>query len=729
MINIIKHCKNIFTVTIILLITANVAHSLDKDAYKLSADNASLIDNNTYMATGDVLLEANGITVKADSVKYFLDNSTLNATGNVTLISGTKTINADEITYNIDNDTGRASNVTGYLDPDYYICAKSFEQTSLSTFNLEEARISACPGVIPDWSFYLYSGKLDLEGSATANHITMDILNTPILYSPRLSYPIASKRKTGLLMPGLGISSTHGTFLLAKYFIAPDINYDFTIGLNVFTSSGAQPSAEFRYSLTEKSNFYAAAEWIHDLTDETQNDDRWNYVLVNSYSPIDDLTISLNANEASDYLYARSYSTYSMSEYFKNNKENYYHLEAAINYFSSYINVNVEYSKNTQYRDQRVGYQKNYTELLPTISLYKTIPVLPFLVLSYDVSYERVSTQNKELGYDNTLLSNDLDKYNRLNTTFDIKAPIDLKLAVITPSVEIGYSLWHNYNKEFDKTLEKKDLLGGINILNPHMAQRYYASFGLSSAFRELYREYKYFTHTIFNTVSLNYLPELSPNNQIINSSFDNLIPNGGITYKMINYFTAKTWNHTITLSQGFDFIDALEFTPLTINMITNVNDIFINIFDMEFSYSESINKGHSEIMFLSNQLRFFVLKYFYADTTYVHDNRVDSFYNTSISVSAGFKIWRIGGKASATWQGDNKDGFSNLKSTSQGVGLSYHADCWSIGIDVVHDLYTTSFGSGQNLKDEYTIYLAFSLKGLIDSKLQFDTSTFTPVN
>ncbi len=725
----IKAFRNIFNILTISLTVATSVYSIDKDAYKLSADNASLIDNNTYMAKGDVLLEAKGVTVRADSVKYFLDNSTLSATGNVTLISGTKTINADELVYNIDNDTGRAFNVTGFLDPDYYICAKSFEQTSKSTFSLEEARISACPGVIPDWSFYLYSGNLDLEGSATASHITMDIFNTPIIYSPRLSYPLASKRKTGLLMPDLGISSTHGTFLLAKYFIAPDINYDFTIGLNLFTSSGAQPSAEFRYSLTEKSNFYGAGEWIHDFTDETQNNDRWSYIFVNSYSPIDDITISLNANEASDYLYARSYSEYSMSEYFKNNKENFYHLEVAVNYFSSYINVNVEYNKNTQYRDQIIGHQKNYTELLPTISLYKTIPLLPFLVLSYDLSYERVTTQNHELAFDNSILSNNVDKYSRFNTTINIKAPIDLKLAIITPSIEVGYSLWHDYNKEFDSNLSKEDILGGIDILSPHMAQRYYASFGLSTAFREFYREYKYFTHTIFNTVSLSYLPELSHNNQIIASSFDTLIPNGGITYKMINYFTAKTWNHTITLSQGFDFIDAIEFTPLTINMITNVNDIFVNIFDMEFSYSNSLDKGHSEILFLSNQLRFFIFKYFYTDTTYVHDNRVESFYNTSISVSAGFKIWRIGGKASATWQGDNNNGFSNLKSTSQGVGLSYYADCWSIGVEVIHDLYTTSFGSGQNLRDEYTIYLSFSLKGLVDSRLQFDTSTFTPVN
>ncbi len=725
----IKAFKNILKVSVMLILTTTGVYSIDKDEYKLSADNASLIDNNTYIATGDVFLEAKEVTVKADLVKYFLDNNTLNAIGNVTLISGTKTINADEITYNIDNDTGRASNVTGYLDPDYYICAKSFEQTSASTFNLKEARISACPGTIPDWSFYLYSGSLDLEGSAVANHITMDILNTPIIYSPRLSYPLASKRKTGLLMPDLGISSTHGTFLLARFYIAPDINYDFTIGLNIFTSSGFQPSAEFRYSLTEKSNFYVAAEWIHDFTDEIRNKERWSYILVNSYSPIDEVTISLNANEASDYLYARSYSEYSMSEYFKNNKENFYHLEVAINYFSSFINVNVEYNKNTQYRDQLVSYQKNYTELLPTISLYKTIPVLPFLVLSYDLSYERVTSQNQDLGYDNSLLLNDVDKYSRFNSTLNLKAPIDLKLAIITPSIEVGYSLWHDYNKEFDSSLSKKDALGGIDILKPNMAQRYYASFGLSSAFRELYREYKYFTHTISNTVSLNYLPELSHNNQVINSSFDNLIPNGGITYKMINYLTAKTWNHTITLSQGFNFIDTLEFTPLTINMITNVNDIFINIFDMEFSYSDSINKGHSTVQFLSNQLRFFILKYLYVDTVYVHDNRAESFYNTSVTVSGGFRIWRIGGKASATWQGDNNNGFSNLKSTSQGVGLSYNADCWSIGVEVVHDLYITSFGSNQNLRDEYTVYLAFSLKGLVETTLQFDTSTFTPVN
>ena len=728
MINIFNMCRNIFNVSAILLITVTVAYSLDKDAYKLSADNASLIDNNTYLATGDVLLEAKGITVKADSVKYFLDNGTLSAIGNVTLISGTKTINADEITYNIDNDTGRASNVTGYLDPDYYICAKSFEQTSKSTFNLKEARISACPGVIPDWSFYLYTGKLDLEGSAIANHITLDILNTPIIYSPRLSYPLSSKRKTGLLMPDIGISSTHGTFLLTKYFIAPDINYDFTVGLNLFTLSGVQPSAEFRYSLTEKSNFYVAGEWIHDFTDETQNNDRWSYILVNSYSPIDDVTISLNANEASDYLYARSYSEYSMSDHFRDNKENFYHLEAAVNYFSSFINVNIEYNKNTQYRDQLAGYQQNYTELLPTISLYKTIPILPFLVLAYDLSYERVTTQNRELAYDNSLQTSYTDKYNRFNTTVNLKTPIDLKLAVITPSVEIGYSLWHDYNNVFDKSLSKKDILGGIDILSPDMAQRYYASFGLSTAFRELYREYKYFTHTIFNTVSLNYLPELSPNNQVIGSSFDNLIPNGGVTYKMINYLTAKTWSHTITLSQGFDFIDDLRFTPLTINMITNVNDIFVNIFDMEFHYPDNLNEGYSEIQLLSNQLRFFVLKYFYVDTTYVHDNRVESYYNTSVSVSAGFKIWRIGGKVGATWQGDNKDGFSNLQSTSQGAGLTYNADCWSLGVEVVHDLYLTSFGSGQNLRDEYTIYISFSLKGLVESKLQFDTSTFTPL-
>jgi len=718
----------------LFILTIHTTLSYSSDQYVLTADNASMIDSNTYNAKGNVILKTDDLTVTAEEITYFLDNKSIIAKGNVKLESPTQTIEATDITYDLANNIGVANNITGFIAPYHYICADKLMQTSPTSFTLEGARISTCSGDLPDWSFSIYSGELQTEGYMSANHLSLDILNTPIVYLPKLTYSMNAQRKSGFLIPNIGISSINGFFLSAAYFIAPDINYDITVALNIFSNNGLQPLVEARYAHSEKSNFYASMEWIHDISSETGDNNRWRYILANQFTPINNLTISLNANEASDYLYSEDFNDYSITPYYKENKENFYFIEADINYFTDYAEINISYKNIHQFRNNELGYNKNLAEYLPSISVQKTIPILPFLVVDYKTSFDRVITTDTLIGLQNITTSKTSNYYNRFHFESEIMTPIDVGIAIITPSIKAGYTLWAGAKNDFNIS-NNNNIFNAVELLDNNTVQRYYSSILLTTSFREIYRKYKYFTHTIVNTFTLNYTPQFDQTGLPRDFLTDYINPAGGMTYKLVNYLKSENWDTTLTLTQGLDFLEQTSLTPLLINMSVYIHGILNNTFELVFNYptttssTSASSTNIAEIEYISNKLRLDIYKYLFLELDYAHDKRINTDFNTSIRVGGGTKIWRFELSGFNQWQGYNTDGFSNLHAISHGASLSYVAECWAIGVKVVRDIYNTNFISGQKLTNDITTYITFSLRGLFDQDLQFNTTTFTDVN
>ncbi len=98
-------------------------------------------------------------------------------------------------------------------------------------------------------------------GIGSAKSLTVRFQKVPIMYFPRITFPINNERKTGFLSPKLGFKDRSGTVLSLPYYIniAPD--HDATVTPTLITKRGLQVYGEFRY-LNPQSDGALKAEFL-----------------------------------------------------------------------------------------------------------------------------------------------------------------------------------------------------------------------------------------------------------------------------------------------------------------------------------------------------------------------------------------------------------------------------------------------------------------------------------
>lgn len=710
-----------YKIIFILLFILYPIITIAEDKFTLNADQVTRIDEDTFSASGDVELKNSKITFYADYLEYNIKTEEIYAKGNAKVISSQQELEADELTYNMKTETGSGVNIKGFIPPLNYVCAKSFERTSETTFIIHEARISTCSGNIPDWSIFMHSGEMDLEGYIEANHSTADILNTPLIYSPKLMYSVNNERQTGLLFPLVGSDDIKGAFFGLQFFWAPTIDFDMTFGLTWFSNSGLQQLIEARYAYDSQSNFYAAFSRIEDNASQSNEFVRWRVVLDNVFYPIDDLEISLNANHVSDYKYMRDYEDFDISDIDRKNKSNMFFEDFSIKYFNRFANISASYKNNYQYRDNaNIGYKKSRIELPYSFDIGQIITDIPFVFLDYNLSYDRVTQTEYDFDNKDEIVTDQL-QYNRFDAGATLYVPIDLRAVVFTPYASISYTRWDNVSVPFDTNNYYSSDFGQVRYLGTS-AERYWGSAGASLAFKEIYRDFGSFRHGIQNLLTLDYSPKL------LQDGLPNFIENdrldyyGKISYEFINFLKGKDWDTKLTLNQGYDVLYEDQALPLKAELYFRYSSYISNTFTTEYKHTGELKENEKRFQYFTNNLRISPIKYFSIYGEYTYDTRIgDTGFNTSAAVGVTINVWRFVLTASSKWQGYNSDiSFSNLLPYEHSASLLYNADCWHIGVQVDAENYDTIYRDGKYRQQDITFYITFGLKGIGDTETQF---------
>jgi LPS-assembly protein len=85
-----------------------------------------------------------------------------------------------------------------------------------------------------------------------ARKARVDFKGVPILYLPYLSFPLSTDRKSGFLIPNVGVSERSGTDISAPYYLNLRPNLDMTLTPRYLSRRGLQLASEVRY-LTPRS--------------------------------------------------------------------------------------------------------------------------------------------------------------------------------------------------------------------------------------------------------------------------------------------------------------------------------------------------------------------------------------------------------------------------------------------------------------------------------------------
>ena len=237
----------------------------------ITADSLDyLADEGIYIATGNVKIEKDDVSIRADRVVFNTITSEAEAQGNIVFEDSDVTITTKRAEINIDSKTGRIHDAVIFFRKDnYWVTGNNIAKTGEKSYYASEATFTTCnsepfltpeafpkdyfdhvTGIIserPDWCFKGENVYIDVGNKLTARSVTFRIKSLPVLYSPYILTPILTERQTGFLMPVMGISSKKGFQFSPAFFWAIDDDKDATFYLDYLSRRGFGKGIEYRY--------------------------------------------------------------------------------------------------------------------------------------------------------------------------------------------------------------------------------------------------------------------------------------------------------------------------------------------------------------------------------------------------------------------------------------------------------------------------------------------------
>ncbi len=167
----------------------------------------------------------------------------------------------------------------------------------------ETATFTSCPPGNQDWLLHADTVTIDKEtGKGTATQAWLEFKGVPFFYTPLMSFPVDSRRKSGWLSPNIGYSKLNGFDIYATYYFNLAPNYDLSLIPRYLMNRGPMLRGDFRY-LTE----LGAGRLFADIVpyDELQKETRGQIGWADKAKWTDQLSSQVDLHLVSDKLYTQ----------------------------------------------------------------------------------------------------------------------------------------------------------------------------------------------------------------------------------------------------------------------------------------------------------------------------------------------------------------------------------------------------------------------------------------
>lgn len=255
---------------------------LGRDEVLIQADHQSW-NQDTWTGTGHVVVRFRNNTLHCDEATYDSTTGVVNANGNVVFDGGTHSehVTASHGTYDISRDTGSfydASGSTGVRvknklmfltsSTPFFFSGKEVEKLGPDQYLVHHGYITSCRLPKPKWRFVTSSAMVEVGEDARMHHATLRIGNIPVFYFPYAEHPIDNLgRKSGFLIPLVGISNTRGTIVGDSFYWAINRSSDAEIGGELYSRKGWAQVGRYR-AIGYK--WHAIAEYFGVVVTKTQ---------------------------------------------------------------------------------------------------------------------------------------------------------------------------------------------------------------------------------------------------------------------------------------------------------------------------------------------------------------------------------------------------------------------------------------------------------------------------
>lgn len=270
------------------------------------------------VAQGHAELRRQDVVITSDELHYLPPSQNVQASGNVHLQRRAgMTVDGPYATYNLDTHQGYVDTPTfsyqgaapaatnrspsdGPPPPPWNARgqAQLLEFVAPDQEKLLQSQYTTCLAGRSDWA--IQSSEVDLNHTTqegVAHQGTIDFYGTPLLYAPELSFPLDNQRRSGLLAPTIGSTSTTGQDVSVPYYFNLAPNLDDTFSPRFMSLRGLQLGNQFRYLEPGMGGTLTTEYMQRDLVTGTS---RWYGTWIHSQQLLPGLNFNANVQTASD---------------------------------------------------------------------------------------------------------------------------------------------------------------------------------------------------------------------------------------------------------------------------------------------------------------------------------------------------------------------------------------------------------------------------------------------
>ncbi|MGB5919369.1 LPS-assembly protein LptD [Arcobacter sp.] len=657
--------------------------------------------DNIVIANGDVVIFSPKYYISAQKVIYDKENATLELFDDVVILKDNLIQTQSDYAFVDLNDENVTENPILLLDNKSQLWVTSHEANKdKDSYHFKDSIMSSCDCIDPAWNIRFSSADYDTKDQwLNAYNARLYIKDIPVMYTPYIGFSTDTRRRTGLLRPTVGYSSSEGFLYSQPIFIAPADNYDVELIPQVRLNRGYGMYAYYRYADSPDSILKIGSGYFKEKDDyfkeeSLRNDNHFgwsvDYIRNNLFS----------GNESEDGLYT-SIRWLNDIEYYnlENDSQKDNSVEKKVESKINYYYKNNEYYFGTYLRyyiDTDLESNDNTIQQLPQVQLHSF---------------------SDSLFFDKLLYSTDLQSTNYTRDTGLNAVKTDLNIPI-----SYSFSMFDDYVKVI---LEEEISLSKINYSNGNanykdatfIENRHKVTFNTN-----LVKKYDTGIHTInFDTAFV------IPN--VVKSKGD-IYPLNSTSTELSSFPLSKT-TKTITFSINQSWTDIENLKEIINHKISqsiiydDFNNTELGDLENEIRYNYFLGSISNRIIYgnLDNKLTesstsfsFNYDNYFFNATHYMSKNTPNSGKEDleSYSINAGFTFYK---DYKFTYQEDYniKEKLRNKQSFILGI----FDRCWDLNLSYTKEIKPSS-STRVNSKKQDIVFLELTLKPIGGFKQQY---------
>ena len=217
-------------------------------------------------AKGDVVLYSQKYLITADRADYNQKTGDLNLFGDITILEGIEySAKSGKVSLNLNSDIGSFQPLFFFNNVSNIWLSCESATSNPQRYLTKKSIVSSCNVQNPDWKINFSSGKLNRKNNfLTVYNALFYAGDIPIFYLPYFSFSLDKTRRSGLLRPKFGLSSSDGLYYMQPIYFAPYLNWDLEFDPQIRTNRGDGINSTFRYADSPFSNLKVESGVFHE---------------------------------------------------------------------------------------------------------------------------------------------------------------------------------------------------------------------------------------------------------------------------------------------------------------------------------------------------------------------------------------------------------------------------------------------------------------------------------